>query len=316
MLPAKFAAIRENDGFDPYSTPPWLMVPVRGVKRIRLLNAPKAVVTSTTPGVATVEEVDVDRARTLGGKLVGAKKAADGSAYVEERFRISRGKGRRPVGPVDGINAREFIVKGYMAGRTYLEARINNGLVARVEVSCKRARVVRIAFNFVRDNAGHQTSRNPGQVDQWLHEMNEIYTPQANIICRKNNARWVNISKNLGAVVRYSSHLPGVSAAQHEWDDVAAKRDGTADFNYFFVWEYEQDASPGTDNTDAGALEGNCIFEDAAGGEVSETLAHELGHYLGVRDFYENNHVGWLMYGYTDVRGRTLPRDHALTMNP
>jgi hypothetical protein len=35
-----------------------------------------------------------------------------------------------------------------------------------------------------------------------------------------------------------------------------------------------------------------------------------------VRDFYENNHVGWLMYGYTDVRGRTLPRDHALTMNP
>ncbi len=316
MLPAKFAAVRENDGFDPYSTPPWLMVPVRGVKRIRLLNAPKAVVTSTTPGVATVEEVDVIRARTLGGKLVAAKQAAAGGSYVEERFRIAQGKGRRPVGPVDGINAREFVVKGYMAGRTYLEARINNGLVARVEVSCKRARIVRITFNFVRDSAGHKTSRNPGQVDQWLHDMNEIYTPQANIICRKNNARWVNVAKNLGSVVRYSAHLPGVPASQHEWDDVAAKRDGTADFNYFLVWEYEQDATPSHDDTDAGAMNGNCIFEDDAGAEVSETLAHELGHFLGVQDFYENNHVGWLMYGYTDVRGRTLPRDHALKMNP
>jgi hypothetical protein len=316
MLPARFAAVRENDGFDPYSTPPWLIVPVRGVKRIRLLNAPNATVISTSPGVATIEEVSVVRARTLGGKLVAAKEGESSTLGIEERFRILRGRGRRVAGPIDGINTREFIVKCFMAGKTYIEARINNGLVARVEVGARRARTVRISFNFVQDNAGHRTGRNPGEVDEWLHVMNEIYMPQANIVCRKNNARWVNVAKNLDNVVRYSAHLPGVAAGEHEWNYVAGQRDGTADFNYFFVWEYEQDATPGTDNTDAGAMDGNCVFEDAAGGEVAETLAHELGHFLGVRDFYENSHIGWLMYGYTDVRGRAIPRDHALRMNP
>jgi hypothetical protein len=292
------------------------MVPVRGVKRIRLLNAPAAVVSSTTPGVATVEEVSAIRARTLGGRLVSAKEGEGSALGLEERFRIVRGRGRRALGPIDGTNTREFIVKGFMGGRTYIEARINDGLLTRVEVSVKRARVVRITFNFVQDNAGHRTGRNPGQVDDWLQVMNEIYAPQANVVCRKNNSRWVNVSRNLGNVVRYSAHLEGVAASEHEWNAVAGQRDGTADFNYFFVWEYEQDATPGTDNTDAGALDGNCIFEDAAGGEVAETLAHELGHFLGVRDFYENSHVGWLMYGYTDVRGRMIPRDHALRMNP
>ena len=316
MLPARFAAVRENDGFDPYCTPPWLMVPVLGVKRIRLLNAPDAVVTSTTPGIATVEEVSPLLARTLGGKMAPTKAGDGTSRQVEERFRIARGKGRCTVSAIDGTSIREFVVKGYMAGRTFLEARFNHGLLARVEAGVKRVKTVRIAFNFVQDSAGHKTSRNPGQVDQWLHQMNEIYTPQANIVCRKNNARWVNVGRNLGNVVRYSAHLSGVAASEHEWDAVAGQRDGTADFNYFFVWEYEQDATPGTDNTDAGALSGNCIFEDDAGAEVAETLAHELGHFLGVRDFYENNRVGWLMYGITDDRGRMLPRDHATRMNP
>ena len=124
------------------------------------------------------------------------------------------------------------------------------------------------------------------------------------------------VDRDLGAVVRYSSHLKGVLASEHEWGHVVAKRDTSADFNFFFVWEYEQDNSPATDNTDAGALGGTCIFEDAAGTEVAETMSHELGHYLGVGDYYTAATRNWLMYGYTDARGQHIPKDHANKMNP
>ena len=49
-------------------------------------------------------------------------------------------------------------------------------------------------------------------------------------------------------MVRFSSHLEGppdnVAPAQHEWDDLLALADTTADFNVFFVKEYEQDNTP------------------------------------------------------------------------
>ncbi len=276
----EFFALHRLRGFDATATPPWQMVPVGFWREVGLSEAAGLTLASTNPAVATAEFARQDPAS------------------------LAR------------AGQRKVIVHGHRKGTAFIEARRGSTVVCQLEVGVKASKTVKVAFNFVRDNAGHRTSRALASVDGLLRTMNSIYTPQTYIHIVKRTARWVQVNKNLGRVVRFSSHLAGVPASQHEWDDVVALRDAAAHWNVFFVWEYEQDTTPFRDDTDAGNLGGNCLFEDNAGVEVGETLAHELGHYLGVRDFYGNTQVDWLMYGYTDVRGRFIPKDHANTMNP
>lgn len=275
-MPVRFAEMRTNDGFDGRATPPWQMVPLNGTKTVKLMDGGGLTVTSSNPPIASIEEV--------------------------------------PMCFIDGH--REFRIRGRRVGTTSILAKQGATLRARLDISVKRKKTVTVAFNFVSDNAGHRTSRSASAVDGWVRTMNGIFTPQINVEIQKKSARAVRVNKNLGPIVRFSSHLSGVDPGHHEWDDVIALRDNSADFNFFLVWEYEQDATPGTDNTDAGALGGNCLFEDAAGTEVAETMAHETGHFLGESDYYNAADRPFLMYGYTDSRGRKIPKAHANTMNP
>jgi hypothetical protein len=146
--------------------------------------------------------------------------------------------------------------------------------------------------------------------------INLIYNNQANIEVTQRLARNVTVAQNLGNVVRFTTHLPGVAAAEHEWDDVIATGDASADVNIFLLWEYEQDNTPTADHTDAGHLAGNVLYEDNAGRQTGETMAHEIGHYLGVGDHYINARKRELMYGITDTRGIHLPKAHVNIMNP
>lgn len=275
-----FFALHQLRGFDATATPPWQMVPLGFWREVGLNEAAGLTLASTNPAVATAEF------------------AAHGPAAL-----VRAGQ-------------RKVIVHGHRKGSATIEARRGTSVACRLEVGVKASKTVKVAFHFVKDNAGHRTRRALASTDNLVRTMNAIYTPQTYIHIVKRTARWVQVNQNLGRVVRYSSHLAGVSAAQHEWDHVIALGDPAAHWNVFFVWEYEQDATPFQDHTDAGNLGGNCLFEDSAGLEVGETLAHELGHYLGVADFYNNAQQDWLMYGYTDVRGRFIPKDHANTMNP
>ncbi len=275
--PPKFEAIEKDDGFDAKATPvPWLMVPLTGSKKVRLMNAQDLTVVSVNPGIATVE--DVPKCFVHGG--------------------------------------RELIVKGRTRGTTFIEVRQPGKPAVRMEVAVKNKKTVKLTFNFVEDNSGHKTKRTASTVDGWVKDMNSILLPQANVEIKKHNVKNVKIDKNLGPVVRFSKHLTGVPASEHEWDLVTSKRDSTADLNIFFVWEYEQDINPDHDDTDAGTLDGNCIFEDEAGSEIGETLAHETGHFLGVGDFKTAGELDFLMYGTTDRRGRNIPKAHANIMNP
>ncbi len=204
--------------------------------------------------------------------------------------------------------SRKVIVQGLKKGKAFIEARQGAVALCKLEVSVKESKTVKITFNFVEDKAGHKTTRALASADNLLKTMNSIYTPQTFIHIVKRAARWVKIPKNLGATVDTPS-APGP-----EWKAVIAKRDPAAHWNVFFVRRFDVSDRPGDE--DAGNAGGNCLFEDEAGVEVGETLAHELGHYLGVADFYGAAEADWLMYGYTDVRGRTIPKDHANRMNP
>ncbi len=275
-MPSQFKEHRANNGFDAAAVPPWVMVPLTGFNLVKLTNAAGLTVTSSAPAIAKIVTF---------GRL-----APDGH--------------------------QGFMIVGKRVGNVVIHARRGPTLCARLDVSVKRKKTVKIAFNFVKDNAGHATTRTSASVNGWVAAMNRIFLPQANILIMKQSSRNVAVPANLGAVVRFSTHIAGAPAAAHEWDDVIALRDNTADLNLFFVWEYEQDATPGTDHTDAGTLGGNCIFEDNAGTQIGETLAHETGHFLGAPDMNAAADRHLLMFGITDTRGQKIPKAHANTMNP
>ena len=51
-----------------------------------------------------------------------------------------------------------------------------------LEVDTKNLKNLRVAFNFVRDNAGHHTSRVPASAAQWVIELNRlIFKAQSNV---------------------------------------------------------------------------------------------------------------------------------------
>jgi hypothetical protein len=273
-------------GFDRYRSPRWQMVPVGGVRYMILRDGAGLTVTSSNPGRATVTEVNL----------------ADLPAA-----------GRRPTEAGD----RFFRINGAGAGNTQLRAANASGsTVKRLLLGVKNRKTVNITFNFVRDNAGHQTTRNTANTEGWVRTINWIYRGQTNIRIRLKLNRNVTVAQDLGTVVRFTSHLPGVAAAEHEWAVVTATGDPGADMNFFFVWEYEQDGTPHADSTDAGTLTNNCIFEDNAGRQVAETMAHEIGHFLGCGDHYIVARKRELMYGITDTRGIHIPKEDADIMNP
>jgi len=177
-------------------------------------------------------------------------------------------------------------------------------------VDVKNKKSVRVTFNFVRDSAGHHTTRVPASAGHWVSTMNYVYNGQANIHVILRSARGVAAAVDLGTEVMWDA------SAGSEWNTVTALGDAGADMNYFLVWEYEQDATPTVDDTDAGTLAGNCIFEDHAGTAIGVTMAHEMGHFLGRPDHYVGARRLELMYGITDQRGIHLTKTDVNGMNP
>lgn len=282
---AEFTKAYHIQGFDRDQTPRWQMVPVGGERYMVLRDGAGLTVTSANPAVAAVTEIN---------------------------------RPSLPHGDLEPIHSgdRIFKIEGKAWGITRIQAKRGATTEVELEIDTKNKKTVNITFSFVKDNAGHCTRRAPASVAQWVKGINHIYTPQVNVEVKKKDARWVTVPQNLGLVVRFSSHLPGVPAAQHEWDVVTAQGDAAADMNIFFVWEYEQDNTPFTDDTDAGTLSNNCLFEDHAGYQTAETLSHEIGHYLGCADHYVVARKRELMYGITDQRGIHIPKADANTMNP
>lgn len=280
----EFRKVFNIQGFDRWQNPRWQMVPEGGERYVALREGAGLEVTVDDPALATVTEI-------TSHDLPSGNRA-----------------------PLMGSD-RLFKIEGRNWGLAYLEARREGAVELDLELDIKKKKTVSVTFNFVRDGAGHKTRRTMASVTQWLREINAIYEPQTNITIRQKDLRWVTIPQDLGQVIRFARHLPGIPAAQHEWAEVTRHGDPKADLNIFFVWEYEQDNSPFSDQTDAGTLANNCIFEDRAGGKVGETLAHEIGHYLGCDDHYEASLWYHLMYGITDARGIHIPREDANMMN-
>ena len=222
--------------------------------------------------------------------------------------------------PLPFSNVRHLFIVGLRDGTGQLVVKDGATVKARLDVDVKDKKSVKVTFNFVKDNAGHKTGRTHASVDALIRQANAILTPQANVEIIKHRVRDVTVNQNLRRVVRFSSHLAGVRARQHEWDDVIAHADATADLNIYFVWEYEQDRTPLVDDTNAGTLGSDILMDDDIedhgvhhGDHV--TMAHEVGHALGVDHTAARITKCLLSPGSvrTDVY---IPKAHANTMNP
>lgn len=280
MLP-KFEYDTPLQGFDSTVTPDWFMVPLGKKRQIYLRYGDGLDVTSANPAIA-------------------------GIGYVD------------PIFGAFGANGRRIIsIEGKMHGRTFIQVRKGNFLVAQLEVAVKKLKEVRLAFNFVADNAGHQTTRNSSDVDNWLAELNLIYTPQTNIQFVKNSVRAVTVKKNLGNVVQTSVSQPRLPELQSDWYQVVAQRDKSAPINLFFVWELESDKTPLEDNVEGSHYEKNCLIEDDLSADLVKVIAHELGHALGVpgeSHYYKRRNADGMMY-YRAEPGLRIGKVHANMMN-
>jgi hypothetical protein len=274
-------------GFDNFSTPKWQMVPMTGGVRVLEISGHGKLV----PRVRAAADVLTAVQTASGSKtiltLTGGKNA--GKAFVEWVPDL------KFVGAVD--------------------------TAFTLEVSVKALKTINTAFHYVDDGRKQKTKRQIADLDAMIAGANLILTPQANLKLARKSAAALPIAQNLGDVVRFSSHLTGppdnVPIAQHEWDDLFAKVDATADFNVFFVKEFEIDATPYIDDSaEAGtvATDKMCIFEDRVIRPASEVLAHETVHLLGIGDHSSNN---WhLIASGATRKGRWINRDQANTVNP
>jgi hypothetical protein len=279
-----FAPRLANNGFAQFVTPKWQMVPVGGTRELILSN-----VGSLMPRVAN-------------------------SAFLTVT--------QRPA----GHHTLLLTLTGVAAGLTSVEwfptvttlGPASPGF--QLDVSVKDEKRVSTAFFYVDDGHVQKTRRRVADLDAMLVRVNRILTPQANVVLVKRSAAALPVAKNMGRVVRFAQHLTGppnnVPAAEDDWADLVALRDASADFNVFFVKEYEQDMTPNHDDADAGTIASDkmTVFEDNNGNDPVAELAHEFVHGLGVAP-HESNAMFLMATGAHGI-GRLLTRTEMDIINP
>lgn len=236
---SEFLPVVKMQGFDRGQNSRRWMVPVRGHRYVQLRGGAGLTVTSSAPWAVSVTEI---RQPTCAGP--------------PELF---------PKG------TRFFKLCGKLNDKARIQAKDSSGVAqVELEVEAKYEKTVRISFNFVKDIAGHQTTRVPASVNQWLSEIDKIYQAQANSQILSKEARWVFVNRDLGTVVRRSA------GGGDEQRRVEVCRGRTADMNFFLVGEYESGfvTGVGLDQVDASTIGGMCLFEDNAVGHI-EAMAHE-----------------------------------------
>lgn len=278
-----FDAVFPMMGWDKLPEPQWQMVPVNGDRYVYLHSGAGQVVSSLHPEILTVTEV----------------RDADLPWW---RAKIAPQAG-------DRIFRLHGVAKGYARVRAMSGATVS----AVIEVDTKKTLRKRVAFNFLKDSAvpPHKTRRPPAEAAEWVRIINVIYQ-QCNVEIISESAKPLTVPGNWGRAVTWSPS-PTSEAAK-----LTLLGDPIAHCNVFQVWEYEQDGTEAIDNANGATIPGiggkTIIVEDNAATPHAHTVAHELGHFLGLSDIKIPAKKHHLMYG-ADRTGQHLDKSEVNTMN-
>ena len=145
-MAAEFRRIIPWKGFDKYSTPHFQMVPLDGKRYVCLRGGAGLAVTSADPTAVRVTEVT--------------------SAQL-------------PAGDKDPIVAgdRFFKLEGLLWRTVKISAKAagaGGALVTELEADVKKKVEYKLAFNFVKDSAGHHTNRPVSAAAGWLRDRKSV----------------------------------------------------------------------------------------------------------------------------------------------
>jgi hypothetical protein len=136
---------------------------------------------------------------------------------------------------------RYFRIEGRAKGGALLMATGGSLIPLFLEVAVKEKRQQLIAFNFLRDNAGHRTTRPAANVGQWMPTLNYIWRRQANVELVNHGIRTPRIAQNLGATIR----VPADNSLDATFNLIGSAGDSSVDLNVFCVWVLQQTGSTG-----------------------------------------------------------------------
>ena len=260
-----------NSGFDDTVNPSWLVVPVNNPPN---QNTAAAIITPSASASQIYFTMDSTAIATV------TPSQAAGSPQT-------------------------ITVSGVAKGHTALQVRIGSvtGPICQTLNICVRdKKVVTADFHYMKDNAGHQTSRATSTADTFVFDLNTVFTKQANVVFQKGTVDAPTVPADLGTEVRWWPTNPS-----NEWDDVTAFRTGVAP-DVFLVWELEFTNAPVDTSADAATLSGDILFEDSISGNEGRNLAHEMGHYLGIdpRDYTDASKSAELMFYRADGGSKVL----------
>jgi hypothetical protein len=270
-------------GFD--ASLPWLMVPLDGTRWVQLLAR------GSDP--LTLDGI-------VNGVVLGQRQSQCGTAWIRD--------------------GRVF-VHGTRSDRATLVVRQGKA-TRRLVVSIKDVRPVSLIVHYVEHGLVRKTRTTPDDLAAIVKAANDILVPQANvrIVVRKTRTlTHEKIGRRLGRTVETTA------GDDSEWRVVTgnALSLGLPDeFNLFLVQRYENLTPAGTGDDELADTEvrtGCCIMEDhIADGRVDvrkagNTLAHEVGHRLGLEHTTESRNR--LMYP-TGSKATTLTWWEADRINP
>jgi hypothetical protein len=260
------------------------MVPVDGVRFVSLHDGAGLSVASAPDSICTMTEIPESALPVGDDRATGPFAAVTGDRF----FKL--------VGHAKGVAAVAAV-----GGPTPLF----------LEISVKDLMTQSIHFYSVSDNAGHASTRPLAEVGKILPLLNYIYRRQANIrMVRHGSLDPLPMTVNIVPIV-IPPTPQGLGTAG---DAIRAQGTNTSDINVFFV-PVIQGSTDGAvweiGSVRTGNGPGAIVLEDGA---THFTLAHEIGHHLGLLHNDPANRLD--LMGASSGNVLSLGKDEINTCNP